>query len=345
MRAPPGWGRTSTRLRLPSVSRPPPGAAAPCFFRVLGPWDDPEREQAGALPGFVVILIGGAFSVLGLALLLAWRNFRAGRGDNRGAFRFGMAIFLIFLVKWFFDGNHALSLEWFLQGFLGAVSSSLFWAVLAAALYMGLEPHVRRRWPQSMVTWTRLLGGGLRDPLVGGHILIGIAIGTLLRLVPVAIGVVVNLSSPVLDSVSGIHHMVASALDLARDQILIAMGGFFLFFLLRVIVRKEWIAIGSVMAIIVILSGMNGAWIAGAIGSVIAGLSLLFIARFGLLPMSVSIFTSSLLSNFPLTTDTSLWYFGSTVFVVSIVLAMAAWATYTALAGRKMFIADLLDAD
>src|ERR1700680_2826682 len=45
------------------------------------------------------------------------------------------------------------------------------------ALYMALEPYVRRRWPQSMVTWSRVLRGGFRDPLVGGHLLVGVALG------------------------------------------------------------------------------------------------------------------------------------------------------------------------
>ena len=28
-----------------------------------------------------------------------------------------------------------------------------------------------------MIAWSRLLGGGVRDPLVGGHLLIGVAFG------------------------------------------------------------------------------------------------------------------------------------------------------------------------
>ena len=43
--------------------------------------------------------------------------------------------------------------------------------------YVALEPYVRRRWPQIMIAWSRLLGGGVRDALVGGHVLIGIAMG------------------------------------------------------------------------------------------------------------------------------------------------------------------------
>jgi hypothetical protein len=38
-------------------------------------------------------------------------------------------------------------------------------------MYMALEPVVRRRWPEVLVSWSRLLAGRLRDPLVGSHIL------------------------------------------------------------------------------------------------------------------------------------------------------------------------------
>jgi hypothetical protein len=64
-----------------------------------------------------------------------------------------------------------------------------------------------------------------------------------------------------------------------------------------------------------------------------------------MLPAVASMFVTNILSNFPLTTDTSLWYFGSRAFVFFIVLAMAGYGTYTALAGRPMFKASLLDAD
>ena len=40
--------------------------------------------------------------------------------------------------------------------------------------YLGIEPAVRRRWPQLLVGWTRLLDGRWRDPLVGRAVLSGL---------------------------------------------------------------------------------------------------------------------------------------------------------------------------
>ncbi len=44
-------------------------------------------------------------------------------------------------------------------------------------LYIALEPYVRRNWPQTIISWTRLVSGRLRDPLVGRDIVSGILLG------------------------------------------------------------------------------------------------------------------------------------------------------------------------
>jgi len=54
---------------------------------------------------------------------------------------------------------------------------SLFLALIVWTAYLGLEPYIRRRWPQIIISWTSLLGGGLRDPVVGRDVLIGAALG------------------------------------------------------------------------------------------------------------------------------------------------------------------------
>jgi hypothetical protein len=44
-------------------------------------------------------------------------------------------------------------------------------------LYIALEPYVRRRWPQAIIGWSRMIAGRLRDPIVGGEILVGTVAG------------------------------------------------------------------------------------------------------------------------------------------------------------------------
>ena len=62
--------------------------------------------------------------------------------------------------------------------------------------YLGIEPWIRRHWPASLISWSRLLSGAVRDPLVGRDVLIGLAFGAGTALVP-------ELSEQVLTSVSG----------------------------------------------------------------------------------------------------------------------------------------------
>src|SRR5439155_18127530 len=47
----------------------------------------------------------------------------------------------------------------------------------AFLLYMALEPYIRRRCPEPLIAWTRLLSGSGRDPMIGRDVLIGITAG------------------------------------------------------------------------------------------------------------------------------------------------------------------------
>ena len=65
-------------------------------FRILGEWSRPSRQQPRRLSAgqqkansIVLAVVLGSFSV---ALVLARRNWRLGRGDRRGAMRLGLAI-------------------------------------------------------------------------------------------------------------------------------------------------------------------------------------------------------------------------------------------------------------
>jgi hypothetical protein len=124
----------------------------------------------------------GTIALLALGGWLAWRNVGAGRADRRGALRLGVLVFLI--------GGAA-------QGFLEVLATPaareqlfgftfdlLKWTLLLAALisllYLALEPEIRRRRPRAAVAWTRLLRGGIRDPLVGRELLLGLACGAAL---------------------------------------------------------------------------------------------------------------------------------------------------------------------
>jgi hypothetical protein len=62
--------------------------------------------------------------------------------------------------------------------------AALSWAVLTAAFcwvgYLAVEPFLRRRWPELLVTWARVVAGEFSDPLVGRDVLIGCAAGCIM---------------------------------------------------------------------------------------------------------------------------------------------------------------------
>src|SRR6202162_4694773 len=88
-------------------------------------------------------------------------NQRPLRGANRAAA-------FIFAVEWLgllLSAHHVEAADE-VRVLVSAAVNALAQAAVIWALYLALEPYVRRRWPQSMISWSRVLSGGFRDPLV-----------------------------------------------------------------------------------------------------------------------------------------------------------------------------------
>ena len=73
----------------------------------------------------------------------------------------------------------------------GAVNGFLVWV-----LYLALEPWVRRRWPQTLISWSRYTVNGWRDPLVGRVLLYSVGVGAFLGLLDLLQSAVRSPSSP-----------------------------------------------------------------------------------------------------------------------------------------------------
>jgi hypothetical protein len=150
------------------------------YFQVVSPWTNFTRGAGQftatetALQSLVLGLILAVFSV---ASWLAWRSYRMGRGDMRGASRVAIFLFAAYMVNWICTAHHVAAIAE-MAPFTWAIGGALFSAASYWVLYVALEPYARRRWPQSLIAWTRLLSGRIRDPLVGGQLLVGIAFAT-----------------------------------------------------------------------------------------------------------------------------------------------------------------------
>jgi serine/threonine-protein kinase len=324
----------------------------PVYFELIGPWTRPERMQPYqpttgervALAILSVLLL----SVVAGGALLARRNLRLGRGDRRGASRLAAVILATVAVA--YSVMHHVPNFGELSLFLEAWSGGLAWSCFLWVLYIALEPYVRRRWPATLVSWSRLLAGGFRDPLVGRDVLAGCLLGAfstvfdrLAWFVPAWLGF--PPAQPQSGPQSGPQLELLGARTMVADltQILIGAPFFWLAFLfvlvlLRGLLRKEWaaaVAIVILVAVIAVAGIPSDA--AGLVTPVIfLSLSVFLLMRFGLLAMLANYVIHSLLTDFPLTTQASAWYAGISLAGILLIATIAFYGFYTSFGGRPI---------
>ena len=342
----------------------------PVYFAIAAPWTQPSNEarQQGNTSGERVALmmrtiVGPALQLI--AMLLALLNLRLRRGDRRGALRLSLFLFAA--------GTLSNALE---TGDLSALSRGQTLVIFVPAfvwlLYIALEPHIRRVWPETMIAWSRLLAGNVRDPLVGRDVLVGVlvAIGDALIL---SLHVLMRRWSgrppqfPVGASSNPFDGMEASS-DLllggrhALSRIVGSLmsipvwGGtmlpFLLLLVLFVIFRRRSLAIAAMILGYTVNYVVNhGGWLLAnapadhfapsiadvAVFAAFHTAIILIAVRFGLLTMLVAWLVSVLLTLMPIAINSPAPYASSSRLIVATVIALAAYGWRTALAGRPLF--------
>jgi len=231
-----------------------------------------------------------------------------------------------------------------------AVSTGLFISAFLWTLYIALEPYVRSKWPQTIVSWSRLLAGNLRDPLVGRDILFGVLMGLAWVLVyftgylfDIRVGEQPLL--PETDLLEGTRAALSMWFGNVVGAIVAVVMFFFLLVFLRVLVRNRWVA----AALFVILSALpkilasDHPLIDTPVWIIIYLIAALAVVRFGLIVLLTAVFTANILLNVPYTLDFSEWYAPASICVVLSIVALAVWGFYTALGGRRLLKEELFD--
>jgi Protein kinase domain len=323
----------------------------PVYFELVGPWSRPPRIQPSeSRPGSegVELFLAGVFTVLLVGgALLARRNLRLGRGDRRGAMRVAAFVFVCWMLDWALETRHVASVSEYVL-FIQGVGQALFGAGLGWLIYVALEPFIRRRWPDSLIAWTRLISGRFADPLVGRALLAGALLGAFVTVgfsVESLVRRAVEATPPIPDlggdaTLRGARVVAGALASTPAVSMLFALGFALLFFLLRSVLRKEWLAAGVYVLILGLSPG--GGPIAAAFGLVVAAAYMFVLFRFGLLAWVFAGFFRSLL-DFPLTTDSSAWYAGTSLFLLLVLTAIAVYGFRIALGGRPMFSGITLD--
>ena len=321
----------------------------PVYFEVAEPWDRAGGRMAPSLGSFANTLLRFIIPTWMLTLIaggwLARRHLASGRADRRGATRLAVFVFTCQILAWGLGADHSGSVAEF-RAFQRALGLSLLWAGYLCVVYLALEPFLRRRWPEGLISWNRLLAGRVRDPLVGRDVLIG---GLLAAVVLVIMGTAtLILQRPgrpfdVNDDVWFGHllGLRASAATLLSNHVYIPLFNTLalalIFHLLSTFLRRKWLAATGTGLLLMASVQAPADLIELPFSLVIAGLMVLSIARFGLLANLAFWFNFFLLLRYPMATDMDLWYSGGTVFAIGLAAVLGLYGFHTALAGQRLF--------
>jgi serine/threonine-protein kinase len=321
----------------------------PVEFDVITPWARPLRMSPYA-PGTGVtveyaILVVLLIAAISGGVFFARRNLRLGRGDRRGATRLAVFVFSALLLGWIV-GEHHVSTFSEVTLFLTTLGGTLLWASLVWLLYVALEPFVRRRWPQILVSWTRVLAGDWSDPLVGRDVLTGClagSVGTLLLnfsvIAPSWFGRpdATPLNGTLLSGTGSVLRYLLGIAPVAG--IFLSLGFFFIFFLLRLLVRTEWVAAVIWLAILVPAGPLdyvgNTWWIIAIFNLLWNAILLALLIRIGLTAAVVALMVLWFL-HIPITFQTSAWYFGPGAAALFLCTALTVYGFRTSLGGRHL---------
>ncbi len=351
------WPGTNRPLRVEAAA----WRGKPVFFALIGDWNKPwrmitpksqeeKRNRAGNVLSILVLI-----ALLVAGTLLARRNYRHGRGDREGAVRLALVMFILELLLFLCRSHFVAGFETFGTTML-AIASGLLLACVGWVFYMAIEPWIRRRWPQALVAWTRLISGQVRDALVGRDILFGVTFGAVWILIiegsniPLArLGASPPLSSSMY--LLGGRQALGQFLIQMPSSIFATLQFFFMLLGLKVlvefvfglvkirVVRSDWIAAVLFLVFWVGMRSLGSTHPAVDIPELflIYAVLVLIVLRFGLVPLAVGAFTVDMLANVPFTADLSEWYLPSALLALLSVVALAAWGFYHSLGGEPVW--------
>jgi serine/threonine-protein kinase len=338
------WPGTTRPLRVEAAAF----QGKPVFFSLIGDWTKPkrmkstEKESVGQwvskVIGFLVLA-----ALLAGAVFLARRNYRQGRGDRAGALRLASVMFGLEIALWLCR-SHLVPTSGTLGLLIIAVSTALFLSGTTWMLYLALEPWVRRHWPQTIISWSRLLSGQGRDPLVGRDILFGVILGVVWILV-FQIRYIFMMKMGAAPATYSTAALLGGRVALGAwlfqvpQSILATLEFFFLLFALKVGLRKEWIAAIALVVIFSLPQSLTSNYIAVELPAqiLIYAIAVLIVLRFGLVPLACAIFTVNMLANVPFSADFSAWYMPTSILALLSVVALASWGFYHSLGGEPLW--------
>jgi hypothetical protein len=254
------------------------------------------------------------------------------------------------LIAWLFHAHHVASdAEQTLIG--NALANAAFDCLEYWLIYLALEPWVRRYWPQTMITWSRVVAGKWADPVVGRDLLFGTLFGMVYVLL-ITVYEYANMRSgaPIfgefgLDGLNGLRAFADKIATLLFAEVGNSLLFLLTLFLVRTVLNKQWVVgtvwvIGWVAVRFLRANFIDSPQLAittGVFWVLLFALLVFIMLRFGFFALVVAVFVlDSLISSF-LTTDFSAWYGQSSFAAVIVVVAMAVQGVRLSLGSRPLF--------
>ncbi|MFN7984213.1 MAG: serine/threonine-protein kinase [Vicinamibacterales bacterium] len=245
------------------------------WVHVTVPWSgaSPLASTATRLPVVSFTFAAMLLLTLTVAGVFVYRNVRSGRGDRRGAAKLaGIAAFIDAVL--YLTMTHT-------QPSVSAVANTLGDMLQRAAIgagyigvmYLAIEPFARRRVPNLLVGWARLLEGRWTDAGVARDFLIGISAGVVLSCsMHLANGLpsFVNLAKQT--PVSGFSLVlygsglariapVPAVLSLVDNCLSTGLALFLLVVIARTYLSQRWALTVTALLAFTLLSGAENPWV------------------------------------------------------------------------------------
>lgn len=316
------------------------------YFQTVFPWTEPLRQPRADPPGqrplqiFSFIILA---ALLTFGIVMARRNLLAGRGDRKGAGRLASFVFFLHMTAFALGADHVLDIaEIPLIGI--ATSVGLLKAAILWVAYIALEPAARRRWPQSLISWTRLLDGRWNDPLAGRDLLIG-CLAAVVACIPILLLAAwdraygdVKSSLPSAWMLSQTRIVLAWLVNAAGEALRSTLITFLILFFARTVFRKDWLAVIVCGVLFGLPTGFGAPsfWPGFLIGAIVNTLAFTVAARAGLTSLFAFLLLLSPLLTVAPNLDLSVWYASNGLLFYALLAALAAFAFRSALAGRRV---------
>ena len=340
-------GQPALPMRIEAASY----SGRPVWLRTIPPWRRPAVAAAALAPllpklGQTVLIIV-FFIVCAVVPFLAWRNVRRRRADRAGAARIALVSFFVSFAAFFLRFEHFPdpTTEWN-ETFMPALWPSCAFMVISWVTYLAIEPYLRRRWPRTLIGWSRLLAGNRGDPMVGRDLLIGVLAGAGLSTAGAAMRWITgdfDLNSIV--GLANVRQVGSTTLNNVFVGALMAIALGVILLLAHATVRNRTAAVvitGLIWAAGIPTSGAN-AGLEIAFRLLSAAVLMGIYVRFGILAAALCLCVERTLNLPPLTLDPSLWYFGRSLAILALVAAIAVYGFYRSLGTRALFARAVLD--